>query len=314
MKTGAKPIETRWALAKNTEKRETEKSMEKIVQIPLAKIERDPEQPRTEFDDDYINGLAVSLKAEGLKNAIHVRKHPEKTGFYMLVNGECRTRAANVAGLEKINAIIKEYENIADLRVEQALDNITRKSMPIMDEIRAVQNLLDLGKTLPEIAAAFGKSVNTLEDDLKILDLKEKYQKMVNDGKMPKAVARKFAEVDKAKQDQVFAKHISKKSGSQAQIAAIEAYLAQSRQISLFDMDDSPVTENDRKEMQKFLCHILETSKMIMNSPYSNGKAVNLVKTHKKKISDLETMAKTMMSFGKHIQENIHVVRAACNM
>lgn len=288
--------------------------MEKRREISLAKIERDPEQPRTEFDDDYINGLALSIQTEGLKNAIHVRKHPEKPGFYMLVNGECRTRASRVAGLEKIPAIIKEYENEADLRIEQALDNITRKSMPIMDEIRAVKNLLDLGKTLPEISAAFGKATGTLDEDLKILNLKDKYQKMVNDGKMSKAVARKFAEVDKAKQDQVFAKHISKKSGSQAQITAIEAYLSQSRQLSLFDMDESPVTENERKEMQKFLCHILETSKVIMNSPYSNGKAVNLVKTHKKKISDLETMAKTMVSFGKHIQENIHVVRAACNM
>jgi len=314
MKTGAKPIATRWALAKNTEKRETEKSMEKIVQIPLAKIERDPEQPRTEFDMPYIMGIAESILKEGLKNPIHVRIHPEKEGFYMLVNGECRTRAAAFAHIETIDAIVKTYENMVQLRTEQALDNIARRSMPIMDEIRSIKRLLDLEKTLPEIAAAFGKSVNILEEDLKILDLKEKYQKMVNDGKMPKAVARKFAEVDKAKQDQVYVKHISKKSGSQAQITAIEAYLSQSRQLSLFDMDESPVTENERKEMQKFLCHILETSRVIMNSPYSNGKAVNLVKTHKKKISDLETMAKTMVSFGKHIQENIHVVRAACNM
>jgi ParB family chromosome partitioning protein len=288
---------------------------EKIIHIPLHLIERDPEQPRTEFDQDYILGLSESIKTEGLKNPIHVRIHPEKDGYFMLVNGECRTRAATLAGLQEIKTIVKTYENIADLRVEQALDNITRKSMPIMDEIKAVKNLLDLGKTLEEISSAFGKSAGTLEEDLKILTLKEKYQKMVNAGTLSKAVARKFSEVDKGKQDQVYVKHIAKKQGSQAQIKAIEAYLLQSRQLTLeFDLETSVITGNDRKEMQQFLVHIIETSKKIADSPYSNGKAVNLIKLNKKRIPDLEIMASTMVKFGKHIQDNILAVKAACNM
>ena len=288
--------------------------MEEIIKIPLSLIERDPEQPRTEFDEEYIKGLSSSIKAEGVRNAINVRVHPEKIGYYMLVNGECRFRATTLANLQEIPAIIREYESEADMKMEQALDNIARKKMSAMDEIKSYKTIMDLGKSIEQVSESTGVTLATIEADLKILKLKEKYQKMVNNGTMAKAVARKFSEIDKKKQDQIFNKHINKKSGAKAQIKAIEAYIAQSKQVSLFALESESISTNDRKDMQKFLVLLQQTSTTIKESPYSNGKAISLVNNHSKKIKEMEAIAETLMNFAKHFNRQIMTVKASRNM
>lgn len=149
---------------------------EEYLEIDLDLIEPNSEQPRTRFEEEGLNDLAQSIKANGIVQPIVVRR---KGGRYEIVAGERRWRASQKAGLQKIPAIIKEIAD--DKLLELALiENIQRQELNAIEEARAYRNLVEkIGLTQEMIAERVGKNRTVVTTCLRLLKLPEDIQNLV---------------------------------------------------------------------------------------------------------------------------------------
>lgn len=135
-------------------------STDLIHHLPTAHIEPDPDQPRKEFDPDYIAELGESIKAEGLLQAITVRRHPSKEGCFLIITGECRWRAHCLMGLQTVKSVIEETMEDERRRGRvQLLENMKRKGMKLREEAFGIERQLQLGDTEEQLAASLGMTV-----------------------------------------------------------------------------------------------------------------------------------------------------------
>lgn len=126
-------------------------------EIELALIDPDPNQPRTRFDEQRLETLAASVKAQGVIEPLIVSNHPESAGRYMLIAGERRWRAAGKAGLMMVPVVIRELNGDQRLAV-QLIENIDREELSVMEEALAVARLLNFGRKPKEVADMLGKT------------------------------------------------------------------------------------------------------------------------------------------------------------
>jgi len=134
-------------------------------------------QPRSQFKD--LEGLAASIKENGVIQPIIIT---EDQGTYQLVAGERRWRAAQLAGIARIPAILRNVSD--DRKLEMALvENIQRQELNPLEEARAYELLLsDLQLTQEEVAKRVGKDRSTIANQLRLLKLPKKIQDMISDG------------------------------------------------------------------------------------------------------------------------------------
>ncbi|MEJ9281978.1 ParB/RepB/Spo0J family partition protein [Ureibacillus thermosphaericus] len=158
---------------------ETIQNEEHVEKIPLQKLVANPFQPRKKFDDETIEELAQSIREHGIIQPIVVRKKGKK---YEIVVGERRYRAAKLAKLEEIPAIIKEMteEQMMELAI---LENLQREDLTPIEEAEAYQNLIEkLNFTQDDLAKRLGKSRPHITNMIRLLQLPEEVRQMVNDG------------------------------------------------------------------------------------------------------------------------------------
>jgi ParB family chromosome partitioning protein len=161
--------------------------------IEVSKIKPNPYQPRTVFDEEKINELAQSIKQHGVFTPIIVKKD---VSGYILVAGERRTRAAKVAGLKKIPAIIVEMSDI-EMREVALLENIQREQLNAIEEAEALKELMDtLNLTQAKLAERVGKSRSYVANSLRLLDLPKKIRTYVLEGKISAGHAKAVAGLD----------------------------------------------------------------------------------------------------------------------
>lgn len=123
-------------------------------EVAVELIERDPLQPRKTIDPEGLESLAASIAAQGVIQPIVVRPDPEGNGYFV-VTGERRWRAAQLANLDTIPVVIREFEG--SLLAVQLCENLDRENVPILEEAEAVARLVkELGKA-GEVAKALGK-------------------------------------------------------------------------------------------------------------------------------------------------------------
>ena len=126
-----------------------------ILEIKLSDIRSNPYQPRKTFDEESLKEFAESIKEYGVIEPIIVKKTIKG---YELVAGERRTRAARLAGLETIPAVIKDF-NDQEMMEIALLENIQREDLNPIDEAMAYQKIIEIGHmTQEEFAKKFGKS------------------------------------------------------------------------------------------------------------------------------------------------------------
>lgn len=161
--------------------------VESISNIPLDLIKAREGQPRKIFDDDSLNELADSIKEYGLLNPIVVTK---KDDHYEILAGERRYRASKLAGLESIDAIVKEFEQ-KDVDVLSLVENIQREDLKALEEAQAYQKLSkDHKMTQEQIAKTVGKSRSYIANTLRLLNLYDIEKRALNDGKISPSQAR----------------------------------------------------------------------------------------------------------------------------
>ncbi|WP_251712953.1 ParB/RepB/Spo0J family partition protein [Lactococcus ileimucosae] len=172
---------------------------EKIYQLNIEEISKNPYQPRKNFDSDKLRELAQSIKVNGVLQPIIVRK--SSLFGYELLAGERRLRAAKLANLNKIPAIIRMYSD-DDMMILSILENIQRDDMSPLDEAKSIRKIIDKSSmTHDEVAKYLGKSRSYISNLLRILKLPHSILLLLGDKKISLAHARTLlAEENEEKQ------------------------------------------------------------------------------------------------------------------
>ena len=167
------------------------------VEIPLEKIGRDPTQPREEFDPEALDRLAASLKAKGLLQPIRVRWSDEQAQ-YILIAGERRWRAAQLAGLRTLTAIVVEgTPDPGELLALQLIENCLREDLKPLEQARAYRRLMDLhGWSGNQLAKELAIAQGTVSRALALLDLPAAVRAQVEQGTLAPSVAYEVAKLD----------------------------------------------------------------------------------------------------------------------
>ncbi len=148
---------------------ETAQTGEELRELPIELISPNPNQPRRSFDQEALEALAASLGEQGVLQPVLVR--PAAGGKYELVAGERRWRAARIAGLEKIPALVRERADIAALEVA-LVENMAREDLNPVEEARACAALVEeLGLTREEVGRRVGRSRVAVSNLVRLLDL-----------------------------------------------------------------------------------------------------------------------------------------------
>ena len=157
-------------------------------EIDINKVEPNENQPRKEFNEDALQELADSIKQHGLIEPIIVQEG--KKGFYQIIAGERRWRAARLAGLKKVPAIVKEYTDQEIMEIA-LIENIQREDLNPIEEAEAYQRLISEYKLKQdEVADKVSKSRVAITNALRLLKLDERVRRMVVEDKIKSGHAR----------------------------------------------------------------------------------------------------------------------------
>jgi ParB family chromosome partitioning protein len=169
-----------------------------LEQIPLELIQPNPRQPRSSFDDQTLNELAESLKANGLLQPILLR--PLAGNGYELIAGERRWRAARLAGLERVPAIVRSTEE--SRRLELALiENMAREDLNPVEAARACAALVEeLGLTKEEVGRRVGRSRVAVSNWIRLLDLPDEVLAMLETGELTEGHGRALLQAPRKSQ------------------------------------------------------------------------------------------------------------------
>ena len=192
--------------------------------LPLSKVEPRKEQPRSRFDDASLAELAESIRQYGLIQPITVRKLDH--GYYQIVAGERRWRAAREAGLREVPVRIIEADD--RLAMELALvENLQREDLNPIEEARGYRSLMeDYGLTQEETSAAVGKSRPAVANALRLLNLAPPVLALVEDGSLSAGHARALLSLREPEQQQKLADTVLERRLSVRQTEVLAARLA----------------------------------------------------------------------------------------
>jgi ParB family chromosome partitioning protein len=161
--------------------------------IPLAAIRRNPFQPRRTFDDDQMRQLTDSVAQHGVLQPVLVT---EIAGGYQLIAGERRLRAAQLAGLSVIPAVVRSADEQSQLAMA-LVENLQRADLNAMDAAAAFRQLMtEFGLTQEEVALRVGRSRPAIANTLRLLALAPDLQAAVSEGRISEGHARAMAGLD----------------------------------------------------------------------------------------------------------------------
>ena len=153
-----------------------------VLEISVEQIERNKEQPRTRFDEASLRELSQSIASHGVLQPVVVRPMP--TGGYQLILGERRLRAARLAGLERVPAIVREADEAETLELA-LVENLQREDLNPIDEAHGYEALMELGGLKQsELADHVGKDRSTVANTLRLLDLPLDVQELLSGGSL----------------------------------------------------------------------------------------------------------------------------------
>ncbi len=146
---------------------------EKVIKVPFREIERNPFQPRKNFDYTEMEDLIESIKKHGILQPLIVT---QTAAGYQLIAGERRLRAAEVLELEKVPVIVRSAKDIEKLELS-LVENLQRENLNPIEEAKAYQRLIDeFNLTQEEVASLVGKKRATIANTLRLLDLPQEIQ------------------------------------------------------------------------------------------------------------------------------------------
>ncbi|MFO7769087.1 MAG: ParB/RepB/Spo0J family partition protein [bacterium] len=164
-----------------------------VTKVRLGRIRPNPFQPRQDFAREGLEELADSIREKGVLQPVLLRAVEDEEGeeAYQLVAGERRLRAAEIAGLKSIPAIVYEVDSDEEMLELALVENVQRENLNAMDTARAYRRLADdCGLTQEQIAERVGKSRTSVANTLRLLSLPEQVRQAVKDEKITEGHAR----------------------------------------------------------------------------------------------------------------------------
>ena len=164
-----------------------------VVDLPVETIVPNPNQPRTRFAPEALEALSQSIGASGVVQPLIVRKL--SNGSYELIAGERRLRASQMAGLDRVPAVVRDSDEAE--RMEVALiENMVREDLNPVEEARACAALVeDLGLSKEELGRRVGRSRSQVSNLIRLLDLPDDVLEMLEDGRLSEGHGRAILQV-----------------------------------------------------------------------------------------------------------------------
>jgi ParB family chromosome partitioning protein len=184
-----------------------------MVEVAVAEVQPNPLQPRRSFPEDGLAELAASIERHGLLQPIVVTRAPQ--GGYHLIAGERRWRAARLAGVERIPAVVREAAQGADRLALALIENLQREDLTPIEEARAYHHLrTELGLSQDDIASRVGKDRSTVANALRLLHLPLAVQERVDAGTLSAGHGRALAALDDTARQEHLAERCSREGWS----------------------------------------------------------------------------------------------------
>lgn len=169
--------------------------------VEVALLKPNPQQPRTVFNQDELDELAASIKENGVIQPVTIEDAGD--GFFYIIAGERRTRAAKIAGVEKIPVQLVTYNEEKKLEIA-LIENIQRSDLNAIEEAKAYYKLMEMsGLSQDQVAAKVGKNRSTVANAVRLLKLPEDMQGALVQGKISAGHARAILSVADATDQQI---------------------------------------------------------------------------------------------------------------
>jgi len=160
----------------------TEEAGQRILEIPIDKIARNPHQPRLTFDHAELEDLISSIREHGVIQPLIVTPQPD--GTFQLIAGERRLRASTIAGLKTVPAVVRDATELQKLELA-IIENVQRSDLNAIDEARAYQRLIDeFGMTQDDVGRKMGKSRPQVGNTIRLLQLPAEIQQALIEKKI----------------------------------------------------------------------------------------------------------------------------------
>ena len=243
----------------------SENSGAQVLELDINKVSPNVNQPRTSFSDESIEELADSIKEIGIIQPITVKDNGE---YYEIVTGERRWRAARVAGLDKIPAIVVTYDELKS--VEAALiENVQREDLNPVDEAKTYKRLADeFGLKQEDIAKKVGKSRVTITNAIRLLNLDERVLMLLQSKMLTSGQVRPLISLENGDAQFTLAEQIIEEGLSARQVEEIIKKAKEEpveKQEPLHEQRSNPDVARACLEIAKDLKSILGTKVRITN-------------------------------------------------
>ena len=177
-----------------------------ITSLPLQKVEPNPRQPRRVFDEEELQALADSIAEHGIVQPLAVRD--EGNGYYMIIAGERRWRAARLAGLDEVPVVVLEADDRTVMELA-LVENLQRQDLNPMEEAEGYRVLMeDYGLTQEQTAERVGKSRPAVANALRLLALPDEVRELVESGALSAGHARALLSLSSEKLQKAAAQKI----------------------------------------------------------------------------------------------------------
>ncbi|WP_300754147.1 ParB/RepB/Spo0J family partition protein [uncultured Brachyspira sp.] len=217
-----------------------------VLEVDISLIDVNPDQPRKIFNEEEIQGLAESIRENGLINPITLR---EKDGQYQIISGERRFRAFKFLNRDKVPALV--LENIDDSKMLELtlVENIQRADLNPIEIARSYKKLIyDLNIKQEELANRVGKSRSTISNSMRILDLSENIQNLILESKITEGHARAILSLADENEREAFAKEIIENGYS---VRECEKIVKERKNDNNLQENNENNTKDVKKEIKK---------------------------------------------------------------
>ncbi|MFP4362904.1 MAG: ParB/RepB/Spo0J family partition protein [Spirochaetia bacterium] len=250
---------------------ETEKKLHEVLQLPINKIAANPEQPRKAFQEEALQELADSIREKGIIQPIIAEA--TESGKYLILAGERRYRAAQLAGLEAVPVIVKDISEKDRLEIA-LIENIQREDLTPIEEAMAYKHLVESSNlSQEEVAHHVGKKRSTITNSLRLLKLPQNMQQAIEDRKISAGHARAILSVKtEASQQQLFTR-IVREGLSVRESERLAAAINSGPEKPAFESGDRAKQQLD-PELQSFEQKLLDKlgTKISINGSLEKGK------------------------------------------
>lgn len=232
-----------------------------VTKLSLQKVEPNPDQPRRTFDEEELQALADSIAAHGILQPLAVRA--SGGGFYQIIAGERRWRAARMAGLSEVPVVVLEADDRTVMELA-LVENLQRQDLNPMEEAEGYQRLMkEYGLTQEEAAARVGKSRPAVANALRLLLLPEEVRSLVEDGTISAGHARAILSLPAARLQKAAAQKIVALRLSVRQAEAMCKRMLQEEEKP--EPKPAPLTVDYVAECEKSLTRRLDRKVRIVN-------------------------------------------------